>query len=176
MGVFGHQEFVKAFLYEQRRLSAYLLGATGDVHAAEDLLQTVARILWEKLADYDPTRPFGAWATGIAQLEVLKWRQQAARSREVLSEDSMRLLAETAVRHGDEVNQRYYFLADCLKALGDSARGVLEMKYAQGWRIGDIAQRLRKSTPAVEMLLVRSRRTLRDCIQRKISRAEGGRP
>ena len=171
----GHQDFVREFLHEQRRLAAYLLSATGDVHSTEDLLQTVARILWEKLADYDEARPFGAWATGVAQLEVLKWRQQAARSREVLSEDSMRLLSETAARYGEEVNQRYYFLADCLKVLGASARGVLQMKYAQGCRICEIAERLKKSTPAVEMLLVRSRRALRDCIQRKMAHAQGGR-
>ena len=93
-----HQEFLGRFLREERLLAAYLLSATGNFHAAEDLLQTVARILWEKLADYDEARPFGAWALGVAHLEVLKWRQQAARSREVLSDDSMRLLSETAAR------------------------------------------------------------------------------
>ena len=77
------QEFLNRFLREERFLAAYLLSATGNFHASEDLLQTVARILWEKLADYDEARPFGAWALGVAHLEVLKWRQQAARSREL---------------------------------------------------------------------------------------------
>jgi RNA polymerase sigma-70 factor (ECF subfamily) len=172
--VLGHQDFARQFLCEQRRLAAYLMAATGDVHAMEDLLQSVARILWEKLAEYDEARPFGAWATGVAQLEVLKWRQQAARSREVLSEDSMRLLSETAAEQGEELSQRYDYLAECLKALGASARGVLQLKYAQGCRIREIAQQLKKSTPAVEMLLVRSRRSLRSCIERKMSRAQGG--
>ena len=66
------QEFLGIFLREERLLAAYLLGATGDIHAADDLLQTVAGILWEKLADYDETRPFGAWALGVAQPRSLE--------------------------------------------------------------------------------------------------------
>jgi RNA polymerase sigma-70 factor (ECF subfamily) len=170
--VLPHQEFVGRFLREERYLAAYLLSATGDIHEAEDLLQNVARILWEKLEDYDESRPFGAWATGVAHLEVLKWRQRMARLRETLSEDSLRLLSETAAEHAAEVNDQYYFLADCLQALGATARAVLEMKYAQDRKIRDIAGCLQKSTASIEMILVRSRRTLRECIQRKASQAQ----
>lgn len=164
------QEFLGRFLREERLLAAYLLGATGNVHASEDLLQTVARILWEKLPDYDQGRPFGAWALGVAHLEVLKWRQEAARSREVLSADAMRILSDTAARHAEEADERLYFLAGCLQGLGDSARRVVEMKYGQGRSIREIADCLKKSVAAIEMILVRSRRALRDCIQRKMSR------
>ena len=87
--VLEYQAFLKLFLGAERSLRAYLLGATGDVHAADDLLQSVACILLEKLANYDENRPFGGWMFGVARLEVLKWRQQAGRSREVFSEQSM---------------------------------------------------------------------------------------
>ncbi len=166
-----HQKFLEYFLPEERFLAAYLLSATGNFHASEDILQTVARVLWEKLADYDEARPFGAWALGVAHLEVLKWRQQAARSREVISEDSMRLLSETAARHAGESDERHYFLAGCLQGLGATARRVVEMKYGQGRSIREIAACLKKSVAAVEMILVRSRRALGDCIQRKMSQA-----
>jgi RNA polymerase sigma-70 factor (ECF subfamily) len=166
-----HQEFLGRFLREERLLAAYLLSSTGNFHASEDLLQTVARILWEKLADYDEARPFGAWALGVAHLEVLKWRQQAARSREVLSDDSMRLLSETATEHAEETDERYYFLVGCFRELSSAARSAVEMKYGQGRSVREIADCLKKSVAAVEMILVRSRRVLRDCIQRKMSQA-----
>lgn len=169
--VLGHQEFVSQFLREERFLAAYLLSATGDIHAAEDLLQNVARVLWEKLTEYDESRPFGAWATGVAQLEVLKWRQRVARLRETFSDEAVQLLAETAAEHALEVNEQYYHLADCLQALGGSARAVLELKYAQDCKIRDIACRLKKSVASVEMILVRSRRALRECIERKTAQA-----
>jgi RNA polymerase sigma-70 factor (ECF subfamily) len=161
----------KDFLREERWIAAYLLSSTGDIHAAEDLLQSIARILLEKWDAYDKSRPFGAWAAGMARLEVLKWRQQAARSRAVLSEESLRLLSETAAEHAEEIDQRRFFLAECLEALGATARRVLQMKYENGCKIAEISGQLKKSVPAVEMTLVRSRRCLRECIERKMSQA-----
>ncbi len=169
--VADHREFLSYFLREQRRLMAYLLSATGDVHAAEDLLQSIARILLEKLGEYDEARPFGAWATGVAKLEVCKWRQQASRSREVISEKSMQLLSETAAEDEDaaEADDRYSFLAECLGALGGTGRRVVQMKYGDGCRIAEIAALVGKSVVAIEMMLVRVRRDLRDCVERKMS-------
>ncbi len=166
-----HQDFLRRFLREERQIAAYLLSATGDIHVAEDLLQSVARILLEKWDAYDESRPFGAWACGIARLEVLKWRQQAARSREVLSEESLQLLSDTAAEHAEEIDQRRFFLTECLEMLSNTARRVLQMKYENGCKIAEIAAQLKKTVPAVEMTLVRSRRCLRECIERKISQA-----
>jgi RNA polymerase sigma-70 factor (ECF subfamily) len=163
------QEFLAEFLHVERSLAAYLLSATGDVHAADDLLQVVATVLWEKRGQYDVSRPYRAWAMGIARLEVLKWRQRTARSREVLSEESMRLLSETAVQNASAIDERYFLLAECVKSLGGKARKVLQMKYVEGRKIREIADRLAKSVAAIEMTLVRSRRDLRDCVERKLS-------
>jgi len=168
--VLKNQAFLKLFLQEERPLMAYLLSATGDVHATDDLLQSVACILLEKLSEYDETRPFGGWAFGVARLEVIKWRQKACRLREVISEESMRLLAETAAEHGPETDQRYSFLRECLQKLGDAARRVMDMKYGQGRKIAEIAAATDRSVPAVEMILVRSRRNLRKCVEHKMSR------
>jgi RNA polymerase sigma-70 factor (ECF subfamily) len=166
--------FLTEFLRVERRLLAYLRSVTGDVHAAEDLLQTVASTLWEKRAEYDPTRPFEAWAMGVTHLEVLKWRQRLARSREILSEESMRLLSETASQYADMADQRYDLLAECLKSLRGNARRVMQMKYGEGRKIREIAIALRKSVAAIEMILVRSRRGLRACVERKLEQ-QGGR-
>jgi DNA-directed RNA polymerase specialized sigma24 family protein len=67
-------------------------------------------------------------------------------------------------------------LDECLKHLGGTARRVLELKYENSHKIAEIAQRLGKSVPAIEMILVRSRRGLRECIERKISQAARGAP
>jgi RNA polymerase sigma-70 factor (ECF subfamily) len=165
------QDFLGRFLHEERQIAAYLLSATGDIHAAEDLLQSVARILLEKWDSYDKSRPFGAWTCGVARLEVLKWRQRAARSREVLSEEAMGLLSEAACEHSQEIDQRRVFLTECAAALSSMARRVLQMKYENGCKISEIARQLKKSVAAVDMTLVRSRRCLRECIERKVSQA-----
>ncbi len=164
----NHQEFLQQFLRERRTLEAYLLSATGDLHTAEDLLQSVARILLEKLPEYDTQRPFGPWAMGVTRLEALKWRQQVSRSREVLSEDAANLLAQTAMAEAAEADVRLQMLTECLTRMAGTARRALEMKYGQGQRIAEIARSLGKTVAAVEMMLVRGRRDLRACVERKL--------
>ena len=48
-----HRTFLKHFLPTAHVLKAYLLAATGDMHAADDLLQEVSSVLWEKLDQYE---------------------------------------------------------------------------------------------------------------------------
>lgn len=168
------RRFLKHFLEEEALLRSYLLASTGGPHAAEDLLQETAGVLWEKSGQYDPSRPFRPWALGIARLEVLKWRQRKARRREVLSEQALDVLAETAADLGGELDRRQAFLRDCLEAIQGAGREVLDMKYARGLAIRQIAAHLEKSVEAVEMTLVRLRRALRDCIERKLAQAARG--
>jgi len=172
----NHEEFLRRFLGEERLLRAFLYSATGSAEAAEDLLQTVATTLWAKWDEFDAGRPFRPWALGMARLEVLKWRQRLARSKEVLSEEAVALLAETTAEVAPEADVRQRFLAECLKALKGVPRLAMELKYGEELRIAEIAERLGRSVGAVEMMLVRSRRALRDCMERRAAGAAGEMP
>jgi len=160
--------FLQHFLPAQRALRAYLHAATGNVHETDDLLQEVSNVLWDKFDRYDETRPFAAWAMGIARLQVLKWRQSKARSRKVLSEQALADLAEAATAAVEEPDDRPAMLAKCMELLQGRARQVIEMKYQGEMAIKDIAERLGRQVGAIEMTLVRARRALRDCIERKM--------
>jgi RNA polymerase sigma-70 factor (ECF subfamily) len=139
----------------------------------DDLVQIVATTLWQKWEQFDTARPFRPWALGIARLEVLKWRQQLARSREVLSSEAVSRLAEVAADAAPEIDDRYGFLLECIESLNDESRELLGMKYGEGLKAARIAGRLGRRVEAVEMMLVRVRRALRDCIERKLARAGG---
>lgn len=158
-------------IYEDHRLPlrGFLLAATGCPHQADDLLQNVACVLLAKISAYDPSRPFGAWAMGIARLEVLKWRQQRARRREVLSEEAIDLLAETASGQIDILAERLALLPDCIGALRESARRLIAMRYDEGLAAKAVAARVGKTPAAIDMALSRIRRTLHDCISKKLA-------
>jgi RNA polymerase sigma-70 factor (ECF subfamily) len=162
-----HRRFLKHFIPETAFLRAFLLAGTGNVHDAEDLLQEVSSVLWESFDKFDEARPFRAWATGIAKLEVLKWRQKQARRRLVLSEEAVLALADTALEVGEEADARRVHLPSCLERLGGKAREVVALRYLDGLPIKEIAQRVGKSVASIEMALVRSRRALQECVDRK---------
>src|SRR3954471_4272351 len=164
-------EFLKHFLPAQRSLWAYLQAATRDVNETDDLLQEVSNVLWEKFDHYDPARPFTAWALGVARLQILKWLQSKARGRRILSDESLTALAEAAAQSVEEPDPRPALLSGCIAALQERARKVIEMKYAGGLPIKEIADRLGQQVGAIEMALVRARRALRQCIERKMKYA-----
>ncbi|MBI5724548.1 MAG: sigma-70 family RNA polymerase sigma factor [Planctomycetes bacterium] len=169
-----HNEFLKHFLEAQRALRGFVLGATGDATAADDLIQTTASILWEKWEQFDQSRPFVPWAMGVARLEILKWRQARMQDKTVLSTEAVEMLAQAAEEHAEEADQRFHLLGGCLQRLDDSSFAVLEMKYQHGMKIQQIAAYLQKSVKAIEMTLVRARRKVRECIEYKIVSAARG--
>jgi len=166
-----HRSFLRQFLPNEGLLRAYLRAATRDPNEAEDLLQEVSAVLWEKFDSYDETRPFRAWALGVARLQVLKWKQKAARSRQVLSDEALELLENAALAAAETAEDRRSHLRDCLSGLPPHLKDVIRMRYLEELPVAQLASRVRKSTAAVEMILVRTRRALRDCVDRKFQEA-----
>lgn len=161
------EQFLEYYMEIQRPLRAYLLAATGDLHEADDLCQVVWQMLWKKLDQYDDSRSFKTWSFGFARMEVLRWRQQKARSREVLSEDALEKLAETGRDHALQISARHGFLLDCISELASLARKVLDLKYGEGRISREIGKMINRSAEAVDMMLSRIRKSLRECIERK---------
>ena len=61
-------EFVTQIARSQRQLHAF--SNPGD---ADDVLQQINLVLWEKAAELDGSRPFLPWAMRFAQLQALAW-------------------------------------------------------------------------------------------------------
>ena len=163
------QEFMAQFVCAERSIRALLLAATGDINLVDDLMQNVAVALWKKWPEYDPQRPFRAWAIGIARIEILRWRRSAARNRIVLDVQLLDQLVEAAEQAAEESDRRLALLSECLDRVQGDAREVLNLKYSFGMRSRQIADQMGKGVGAVEMILTRTRRSLRECIKRKLA-------
>ena len=157
---------------EDSAVRAYVRSVTGGHRETEDVIQEVWRVVCRKIGEYDPQRPFRAWVLGIARLQLLKWRQSLARSREVLTPEVIELLAETADECREELDLRSQFLRDCLAKLPASSRQLLQLKYYGGLTAMAVATELGRTPASVEMALVRLRRTLRACIEKRLTAVE----
>src|SRR5438093_11027111 len=78
------EEVFLALMSQHRsEMKAFVWSVVWDRALGEDILQEAALVLWKQFADYDPTRPFGAWARGVTAKLVLQGL--ARRKREALS-------------------------------------------------------------------------------------------
>lgn len=164
----SHRRFLNLFLTHQSYLKGYLLAATGSPADADDLLQEVSHILWEKFETYDASRPFRPWALGVARLVVLDWRRRQARNLRVLSPEAIDALTDAATRAGDIEGYQTHLRA-CLEHLSADWKRIVRLAYLESLPLAQVAEALGRSVAAIEMALVRARRALKACVERRLA-------
>jgi RNA polymerase sigma-70 factor (ECF subfamily) len=164
-----------ASLWEQSRpaVFAYLTASVYDFHRAEDLLQEVAVAIASQFHSYDATRPFLAWAMGIARNRTLLYFREEARARRHFSEGTLQLL-DAAAQQLDpaEGREKRDALRQCLKHINGRRRRALEMRYSGGLKVAEIAVQLSVTGNAVKILLHRVRASLEECMKRRLAKEE----
>ncbi len=60
------EQFAALWTAAQATVSAFIRTLIPDLHQADEVIQRVAVALVRKFDRYDPTRPFVAWAIGVA--------------------------------------------------------------------------------------------------------------
>src|SRR5262245_1394717 len=166
-----HRRFLQHFVANERLLTGYLLAATGNFHEAEDLLQEVSIALWESFDRYDESRPFHAWALGVARHKVLGWKERRGRRDRMLSMEVLEIVERAELEEPMLFSERRPLLQQCMEALPSHLRELVELRYGDGLQLDAVAGRVKKSVGAVQMTFVRIRRALRDCVDRKLGSA-----
>lgn len=168
--------FLSLFLPQQSAVRAFIRSIVWDRSRCEDLFQEVALVLWREFDRYDPARPFGPWARGVAAKVALKGRRDVARGSLALSPAAVdalegafqQLSAEEAGFAGPE---RQIALSDCLSKLPDKTRRLVQLRYVAALSAADIANTVRSTPEAVQKALTRARATLQSCVERRLRSA-----
>lgn len=151
------------------RLLAFLRASVPS-SAVDDLFQEAVMIAWRRLADYDRTRPFGAWLRGIARNLVLDHRSRMGRERATDDAilDAIDRRAEVEDR-GDreEFRARLAQLEECVARLPDEYRTVIHMCYRLDAPIARIATEVGSNLEAVKKRLQRARGMIAACMETK---------
>lgn len=160
---------MECFLSVEDALRSYLLACTRNPHESADLLQDISVVLWEKFSEFDQTRSFRAWAFGVARMQILGWRRDHARERVVFSANAVEMLAETACDLAEEISARRILLQQCVQKLGEDARKAIDLRFSGSLSLAQIAKQLRKSEGAIEVMMVRIRAALRQCVEKSMA-------
>jgi len=162
---------VRLLIRHQEDLFRYIFSLLPHQEDARDALQETSVALYRKFADYDPAKPFLAWAYGFAYLEVLKQRERCVRGGRHMREDLVALLARDRREHDQQLHSRLQALEICLGNLPPPDRELIHQRYTAGCPIEELVERLGTSRRTLFRNLDRIRRTLYDCINRRLQAA-----
>lgn len=152
----------------QNSVKAFIHAAVPRVHDREDVLQSTVQYLIEHFSDYDPSRPFIAWAIGIARYRILDYRQkQACKGRE-LGGEALEMISTAFSEHVDDFEPRAEALKQCLGMLNEKQLKVVSRKYYDGASHGVIAKEFDMKPNTVSVMIRRIRLALGKCIESRI--------
>lgn len=173
-GMSKGKAFLGLFLKAERRIFAYIFTLLPNRADAEDVLQEVSKLMWEKFDEAAPPGDFVAWGCRIAFYKVMEHRRGRRRERVIFSDAMVERVAETVSEHAEalRLDERHDALACCLGKLSRGDRKLLDERFKEGATVRTAAERLGRSADAVYKALARVRRALHDCVERTI--AAGG--
>lgn len=164
-------EFVGQITRSQRQLHSFILSMVWNPAEADDVLQETNLVLWEKVSEFNPDRPFLPWAMRFAQFQALAWIKRRQRQRLVFDDDLARLLADEAVQEELTFEERREALATCLQKLPAEQRDLIARRYEPDSSVNALAAASGTTPKAVSDRLRRIRQTLLQCIQRTLGEA-----
>ncbi len=162
---------VRLLTRHQDQLFRYIFALVPHLEDARDVLQETSVALYRKFGDYDPDKPFLAWAYSFAYLEVLKHRDRARSHRLPLSRELVERLAREREEHEAVLQDRLEALEECLRQLRPEDRELIENRYRGGADTDELVRRSGMSRRTLFRQLDRIRRLLSLCIDRRIEAA-----
>ena len=122
---------VRLLSRHQEDLFRYIFALLPHEEDARDVLQETSVALFRKFAEYDPEKPFLAWAYGFAFLEILKQRERNQRGTRHLSRDVVERLAREREQHEPVLQERLQALDHCLARLPSADQNLIRQRYQE---------------------------------------------
>jgi RNA polymerase sigma-70 factor (ECF subfamily) len=163
---------VRLLTRHQDELFRYIFALLPHEEDARDVLQETSVALYRKFAEYDPGKPFLAWAYRFAYLEVLKQRERNQRRSRYFSRELIERLALERQEQEPVLQERLQALELCLHELPPDDRELIRQRYQNQKRTEEMVEQLGSSRRTFFRKLDRIRRSLLECINRRMA-AEG---
>lgn len=164
--------FVQQLTEHQNRLFGYVYSLLGDRSRAADVVQETNLVLWRKIGEFQPDRPFLPWAFAIARYQVLAHLRDRGRDKLLLDSATVDALSDEAERQATQIESTREALQKCLQLLSAEHRELIERRYLSGLSLEEMAGTAKKSAGALKVALLRVRRQLADCVEKRLG-AEG---
>ncbi|MEM7454762.1 MAG: sigma-70 family RNA polymerase sigma factor [Planctomycetota bacterium] len=150
-------------------VAAFVASAIRNRHDREDVLQETALAVLNSFDSFDQSRPFQAWAIGIARNQIGLYLRKNSRSKLVFNEETVATLQDTfdTALPPDELD----YLPECIDRLEKRARRLCELRYQEGLKPAAISEQVGLTPNTVAKALQRIRERLRSCIRDRLANA-----
>ena len=148
-----------------------------ESHLAEDAYQDMLAKAFAREEPFDDAKHLRDWSWKVLRNRCYELLRQK-RSRAALLEDDVleRVDAELHARDTSDFDARADALRACLGALTANARNIVSLRFFEGLRGNQVAERLGRKPDAVYKALQRIYQTLGSCIRSKLAASEPGNP
>ena len=160
--------FVQQLTEHQTQLYGYIYSLLADHSRAADVVQETNLVLWRKMTEFDPEKPFLPWAFAVARFQVLAHLRDHQRDRLLLDAELVESLTP-AVEQQAEVDAVREALRPCLQRLTPANRELIEHRYIRGKSVADVAAAVDRTAGAIKVALLRIRRQLAECIEKRMA-------
>jgi RNA polymerase sigma-70 factor (ECF subfamily) len=164
-----HRRFLRSFTTHEPAIRAHVRRLVPARADADDVMQEISVVLWEKFDTLHEGADFKAWAFGVARYEVLAWLRDRGRDRLVLDEEVISKIAEETTAMEPLLERQREALELCMKKVPEEQRGLLMQAYQPESSIQTVAQRSGRTVPGFYQWLHRMRQKLLECIRRAMA-------
>ncbi len=161
------REVARLWTLAQPAVSAFVASLVRSIHARDDVLQDVAVAVLDSASAYDPSRPFVAWAMGVARNQVRLYLRRQGRDRLVFDQAALDNLERAFAEIRPRDVRMLDYLGECVALLEGRVRRLCELRYTGDLKPAAIAPLLEMSANSVAKGLQRVRALLRECVETK---------
>jgi RNA polymerase sigma-70 factor (ECF subfamily) len=160
----------------RREIAGFIFALTRDHETAEEVFQEVALAILDEAARDARVERFLPWAREIARRRTLRYYSErgAASGNAPLAPEMVEAISlayEEAEEPTADEGARLNALKQCLERLPARAREAVEKRYRDGMAVRDVARAMAVKVESLSVSLSRVRKTLADCVKRKLRQA-----
>lgn len=163
------EQFVRQLTEHQNRLFGYVYSLLGDRSRSADVVQETNLVLWRKIDEFQPDKPFLPWAFAVARFQVLAHLRDHRRDRMLLDAELVENLHDEAERQAGQIDAVRDALRPCMELLTAGNRDLIQRRYFRGMPLADIARSTDRTAGSIKVALLRIRQQLAQCVQKRLA-------
>ncbi len=164
-----NERFLALLVSHQKRIYAYILSLVPRTTDAEEIMQQTTIAMWKKFASFEQNTNFLAWGIQVAKYHVLKFRARQAKNHRIFEPEVLEKISESQQNRPSKQDDRLLALDVCLKKLDSSHHHMLQMRYDEGLKINEIAEKVGRSVYTLYKTFAKIHTLLQLCIHRTMS-------